>query len=89
MSVYDYEAAPPPPPMYQAKAVKDESLKDEVRYELHFFNKLFNEWVKIHESETKKDLKLKKEHEKERKKMYGEVFKYRIVRCITKKEVVG
>ena len=88
MSIFDYEEAPPPPPRYQAKVVKDKSLKDEVQYELQFFYELNNEWLGIYSSKTKQNTKFQKRKFEERDKRYGEVHKYRIVRLTIKKEVV-
>ena len=94
MSIFDYEEAPPPPPRYQtkvqkAKVVKDKSLKDEIKYELQWFDDEKNKWGTICLSDTKKKAELEKRNLRETQKKYElGFFKYRIVRLTIKKEVI-
>ena len=71
--------------------MKDKSLKDRTHYELQWFNNDDNEWVDMVVYDTKKKAKQEKEflEKEERKQEHGRTrYTYRIVRCITKKEVV-
>jgi hypothetical protein len=88
MSVYDYEAAPPPPPMYHAKAVKDKSLKDEVLYLIEFYSNTLKRWDATCLQSSLKGAKRNMKKCQERDKKKGFEFKYRIVKFTIKKEVV-
>jgi hypothetical protein len=71
--------------------MKDKSLADIRQYELHWLDEYDNEWVEYDVYNTKKEAKREKEYleKKERRQKQGRVrFKYRLVKCVTKKEVV-
>lgn len=87
MSVYDYEAAPPPP-RYQAKAVKDKSLKDEVLYRTEFYMPSIKRWDATCLQSSLKAAKRNKKKCQERDKENGIQLEYRIVKLTIKKEVV-
>ena len=68
--------------------MKDKSLKDEKLYELQWFDDE-NKWEALCWLKTKKKAELEKRNLLKTQKKYGINFcRYRIVRCITKKEVV-
>lgn len=88
MSVYDYEAAPPPPTRYQAKAVKDKSLKDEVLYITEFYMPSIKKWNATCLLTSKKAAKRNKKKCQERDKKNGIQLEYRILKLTIKKEMV-
>lgn len=69
--------------------MKDKSLKDEKHYELQWFDDDENKWGAVCVFDTKKKAELEKRNLLKTQKKYGiDFLQYRIVRCITKKEVV-
>ena len=69
--------------------MKDKSLKDEVHYVLQRFYNDENEWDQVFSFDTKKLAESEKRNVIKTEKRLGmTVSKYRIVKYITKKEVV-
>lgn len=94
MSVFDYEEAPPPPPMYQprvrkAKVVKDKSLKDDVLYRTEFYMPSIKKWNATCLQSSLKAAKRNKRRNQESDRKKGIELKYRILKLTVKKEVVG
>jgi hypothetical protein len=68
--------------------MKDKSLKDEIKYEVQFFDDYIPAWINIDVSESKNEAKSIVSDYKKIDKADGRKFKYRIIKLTIKKEVV-
>jgi hypothetical protein len=74
--------------MEQEGVMKDKSLKDEIKYDVQFFDDYIPAWINIDVSESKKEAKCFVRDYKKFDKEDGLKFKYRIIKLTIKKEVV-
>lgn len=63
-------------------------MKDEIMYEVQFFDDCISNWIKMDEFESKKEAKCVIRDSKMFDKEEGLKLKYRIVKLTIKKEVV-
>lgn len=68
--------------------MKDKSLKDEIKYDVQFFDDCIPAWVKMDEFESKKEAKSIVRDCKKFDKEDGLKLKYRIVKLTIKKEII-
>ena len=68
--------------------MKDKSLKDEIKYEVQFFDYYISMWITLDVSESKKEAKSIVSDCKKFDKEDGPKFKYHIIKLTIKKEVV-
>jgi hypothetical protein len=69
--------------------MKDKSLKDDIRYQIQFFNEINNTWAYDLLYMNRKGAREQIKYYRSRDKRYGINGKYRILKLTIKKEVVG
>jgi hypothetical protein len=74
--------------MEQEGVMKDKSLKDEIKYEVQFFDDYIPAWIKMDEVESKNEAKSIVSDYKKIDKEDGRKFNYRILKLTIKKEIV-